>query len=481
MGLEVPNTLTSLDVVFYTLTIASVAFFSFGLILTRQYHWLSYSIYGVMMIVLVAALDGSLAYLAGGDRWYMTDAPLLAGSLTAAFGFAHVAYRLEPGHWLYRAKSLNLVSAVIMAALFPAYALVPDYLPSLVPLYATLNTGMLLMWAAQIFPPMTWTQLTPAQHRFTIIWPVFTALAAVGTYAVHFIGPGFEPATLNGVNRMLFIFHLGHLLVFVCISVLEQIRARVDAERSAAEAGQAAAEAALALEISERDFEKARALASDRSRQLANASHDLKQPIATLRRVVEEHAAHDEGHHAQRLRDAIEYLDQLAGTYLSAGNEALDQSLADGEIAVDQSGRELVELNLIFETVLALFREEAQTVGVMLCARTTDIEFLVHPLALTRAVSNLVSNALAHSQGKKILLCARHKKGAVRVEIHDNGKGMAPEDLVQAMHVRQRGSNSEGSGLGLAIVEAQATEQGWQFDLKSNPGRGTSAYLTIPA
>ena len=58
---------------------------------------------------------------------------------------------------------------------------------------------------------------------------------------------------------------------------------------------------------------------------------------------------------------------------------------------------------------------------------------------------------------------------------------MQPDVLARALQIRQSGAESEGSGLGLAIVEAQASDHGWRFELDTTPGRGTSAYLTIPA
>ncbi|NKB99617.1 MAG: hypothetical protein GKR90_14125 [Pseudomonadales bacterium] len=472
------------DVVFYTLTLATVVFFSVGMIVSRELHWLTYSVYGFLAITLVASIDGTLAHLFN-DPWYRTDGPLIAGAMTAAFGFWHVAFRIEDGHWLAHTRWLNLSFAVLMAILIPTYFLFVEATPSLlVPLYSTLNTGMLLMFTAQIFPPITWTEFSTRQHRITIIWPLTTALVGAGGYVIHFAGPGFSIEMLELLNRVIFSMHLLHLLVFVCISVLVHIRARIEAEQEAADAARQAAEAALALERSERNFERARAVASERSRQLASASHDLKQPITALRQVIERRSAEAEGRDMQRLRDAVDYLDQLTGTFLDEGNKAIDDALESEddhrELDQDELAREAVGVNVILNTVTALFQEEAAQSGMTIGADASDEVIRVQPLALTRAVSNLVSNAIAHSDGKSIRLRAIKQEDGLCIDVTDNGRGMTAEEADQATKLRYKGEHSTGSGLGLAIVQAQADEQDWIFSLQTDPRQGLTARLLIP-
>ena len=476
---EVPSSLSTSDAVFFTLAITSVAFFSIGLVVTRQFQWLTYSVYGVLAISLLASLDGTFAYLFDGNRWMMSDMPLLLGSLTASYGFFHCAYRLEPGHWLYNTRSVQIGFGMLMALLVPLYFAVPSLIPNLVPLYATLNTGMMLMFIAQIFPPVTWTQLTNTQHRITILWPLTTAAVAVGVYTLHFAGPGFEPDFLNFFNRLLFGMHLAHVLVFVWISVIEQIRAKVQAEHAATEAARKAAEAALALEVSEREFERAKTIAANRSRQLATASHDLKQPISALRQVVDQHASNQTESEVQRLRDAIDYLDQLASTYLKVGSVAMDDDFDQQEVAVDNQGHEQVKVNVVVQTVIALHQSAAKAKNIHLSHRSSSLSVVVHPLALTRALSNLVDNAINHSEGSRILMCARRRGSKVRIEVHDNGRGISSTELNKVTQARYRGAESSGSGLGLAIVHAQAEEQNWSFSLSSQEQHGTSAFLLI--
>ena len=477
-ALEVPQAVSVGHAVFYTLALTCVSLFSIVLLVARQYTWLSYSVYGGLMILLIAALDGTLAHLTGGGVWVMANTPLLIGAVAAAYGYFHAAYRLEAGHWLYSTRWLNGCLGVVMLALLPLYFLVPGVIPNLVPLYVVLNTGMLLMFVAQMLPPLTWTRLSKPQHRAAIMWPVTVGVVAVGAYGLHFAGPGFERATLDLINRILFALHLSHLLYFVCISIAEQMRAGVAARQAALEAAREVAEAELALERSERNFERARSLAHDRSRQLASASHDIKQPLAALRQVVERMAQGVTGPEHRRLQDAIDYLDGLAGSYLKLGNRGLDET-EEYEIDVDAEAREHVDVGLILKTVAALHAEDAAAEGVDVRVRAAALDLHVAPLPLTRAISNLVGNALMHSGARRVLLLARKRGAGVRIEVHDNGCGMTADQLARAHRLRERGQDSAGSGIGIPIVQAQADERDWRFSLRSRPGHGTSAYILL--
>ena len=473
-GLEAPTELTAWDVAFYTFVGTCVAVFCTGMALTRQYTWMTYGVYGVLIAAQLACLDGTLAYLSGGNLWMMTDAPLLVGATALGFGFIHAAMRLQQPHWLYGMRGLLLAYGALALLLIPGYFLIP----SLVVLYATLNVLFLLMLVAQVLPPLTWVELSPGQHRVAIIWPVVTAIVFVGIYTVHFLGDGFARSTLDLINRGVYILHVGHLLSFASMSVMDQMRAQQAAEREAADAARRAAEAALALERSEKDFVRAQQVARRSTRQLASASHDIQQPIAALRQAMANRGHTGTQQDARRIRDAIDYLDQLAGSYLQAGNHALDQ--ADAELKRGPDGRERVDTNVVIGTVVSMFEQDAVRAGVELLQRGSNRRLHVSPLALTRCLANMVNNAISHAQASRIVLCVRSRGGRAQIEVRDNGRGMSPEMAAGATELRARSDDSDGSGLGLAIVAALAEEHGWRLSLRSAPGAGTTVGLGVP-
>ena len=476
-ALEAPSNLSFWDVGFYTFTSTCIIFFSISMLLLRAYTWLSYAVYGVLTLLLIASLDGTLAYLRDGDVWWMGYAPLLIGALAVGYGYLHLAFRLESPHWLAATRPFFVLYGVLALALIPAYLL----MDSVVPLYAALNTLMLLMVAAQVLPPLTWTNLNQGQHRLAIIWPVLTGLVGVSAYSVHFLGSGFSRETLDAVNRLIYLLHLSHLFVFVGFVVADQIRERRQALQQAEVAAREAAEAALALERAEREFSRVQALAAERTQRLATASHDLKQPIAALRQALSQYQAQATSADPtgnRRILDAIDYLDQLAGTYLDLGTQELDKQ--DAEQLRDHNGHERVSIGLLFSTIASMFSEDAQAAEIELCVSDSPTELQIAPLAATRALSNLLNNAILHSGGSRVQVDAQHQEAAVRLEVRDNGCGMDAQTVADAMQIRARGVDSEGSGLGLPIVAALADEHGWQLSVDSEPGVGTCAALTIP-
>ncbi|MEM8769416.1 MAG: HAMP domain-containing sensor histidine kinase [Pseudomonadota bacterium] len=474
----VPAALSTWDIVFYTFFFSALVFYSVAMVLLKEYTWLTYSVYGLLLMVLVASLDGTLSVLFDGDRWMMAYGPLFIGSVTAGFGFFHTAYRIEASHWLAGLKPLYRSFALLGLALIPGYYL----LDSPVPLYATLNTLLLLVALAQIFPPLTWTEITPEQHRLALIWPVATIAFAVALYSFHFLGPGFDRPTLDFANRLVLVLHVAHLFSFTGIAILDQKRARQEATRQAEIAAREAAEAELARERSERAYAEAQALASSRSRQLAAASHDLKQPIAALRHAIDAHRSEVTSQQNERIHDAVNYLDQLASTYLELGNDGIDGT--DGtsaELERDNAGRETVSVSLLLKTIASMFEQDAAEQDIEIRRFDSKAKVHVSPLALSRALANILSNAIAHAKPRQILLGCRFREDQLRIEIYDNGRGMSPEELEAATHLRQRGAESDGSGLGLPTVIAVAEQEGWPLDITSTKGSGTRVSLLVPA
>ena len=474
-ALQVPTQLSTWDIAFYTFFISAIVFFFGAMLLLREYSWITYALYGFMLMLLFAALEGTLSVLFDGDPWMMGYAPLFIGSVTTGFGFVHTAFRIEAHHWLVGLRPLYLVFSVLGFSLIPGYYL----LDSAVPLYATLNTLMMLMAVGQIFPPLTWHHLTVTQRKMALLWPMWIIGLGITVYAIHFVGPGFERSTLDAVNRLLLVLHVAHLFAFVGIAIADQMRAKSDALQHAQVAAREAAEADLARERSERAYEDARRIASSRSRQLASASHDLKQPIAALRHAIEAHREEVSDSHNERIHDAVNYLDQLANTYLELGTDALDYQ--DQELARDAEGREELQVEVLFNTLQSMFSTEASQAGLELRVFNSRRQIYVSPLAVTRALSNLISNALKHARAKHILLGCRYLGDQLALEVLDDGSGMSAQEIERAVQLRERGDDSAGTGLGLPIVVAMAEQQGWQWNIDSVPGRGTRMRLVVPA
>ena len=101
-------------------------------------------------------------------------------------------------------------------------------------------------------------------------------------------------------------------------------------------------------------------------------------------------------------------------------------------------------------------------------------------LALIRATSNLVANALRHAQASRIEVKVVTQDGANQLMVSDNGEGMDEAALAQVQSAGAKSDQSDGDGLGLAIVHELAARHGFEFIIRSQLGKGTQASISLP-
>lgn len=102
------------------------------------------------------------------------------------------------------------------------------------------------------------------------------------------------------------------------------------------------------------------------------------------------------------------------------------------------------------------------------------------------ALRHLVANALTHGGGTARVECSLEADGRLALSVTDDGPGMAPEQRAVAMTLFEQGVSPlrrtfGGLGIGLPLVKLAMSAHGGDFDLSSEPGRGTTAVLRFPA
>jgi signal transduction histidine kinase len=148
--------------------------------------------------------------------------------------------------------------------------------------------------------------------------------------------------------------------------------------------------------------------------------------------------------------------------------------------------REPVDVAAIIGDAIAQCRWMAEEHGVVLEERVPRDLPLVEgdPLALTRAVQNLVANAIRHgAEGRWAGVKASAEAGRVVIRVEDHGPGIAPRDARRIFEPFFRGRHSSrvrGSGLGLAIVRRVALAHGGSIRVERR-ARGTAFVLTLRA
>lgn len=148
---------------------------------------------------------------------------------------------------------------------------------------------------------------------------------------------------------------------------------------------------------------------------------------------------------------------------------------------------EEVDLGALCHTLAARFEPAARSAGLTLEVRAEALRTISSERVLDTVISNLLSNAIRYTPpGGRVLLQAQRRRGHPVVSVTDTGIGIPAEhrsrifDRLYRIDT-DRGRQSGGSGLGLAIVRRGAHALGARIELDSEPGRGSTFRLVLPA
>ncbi len=256
---------------------------------------------------------------------------------------------------------------------------------------------------------------------------------------------------------------------------LELVAARETAERAREAADQARQIADVARETADRANQ-------GKSRFLATASHDLRQPLQTLallngslRRLVGEPEA----------LEAIAQQDMAIAAMSRLLNALLDISkLESGAIKPEPTDFQVAEL---FDELRNEFESLATKKGIELEVEPSGDCVHSDPSLVEQILRNLLSNAIKYTlQGRVRLRCLHEQDRLVRIEVIDTGIGIPPDQLPYICdEFYQVGvptnSTRDGYGLGLSIVQRLVALLHVGFDVKSEVGKGSAFSLVLPA
>ncbi len=219
-----------------------------------------------------------------------------------------------------------------------------------------------------------------------------------------------------------------------------------------------------------------------KSRFLAAASHDLRQPLHALGLFAAELTARERAPDKQalvaRIGQSVRALETMFG-------ELLDMSQLDaGKVKVTLSHFPLQQM---FERIATDFLPLAHEKGLQLRFRPTRQWCESDPLHLERILRNLVSNAIRYTTRGGVLVACRVRGKRLWLEVRDTGVGLAEGDreriFEEYLQIDNPGRDRDkGLGLGLSIVQRLADLLGERLVVKSTPGRGSLfAVRTRPA
>ena len=279
------------------------------------------------------------------------------------------------------------------------------------------------------------------------------------------------------------------ITLFILISgwlLRRHLRSSAEVTRNLAE-NQSALEATVASATAELVEQRNAAERANRakSRFLAAASHDLRQPLHALALFSSDLVKQvSQGQTSQLPRLA----DQIASSTKILG-ELLDSLLDLSRLDVQGIHPEIVHFPLqpVFDRILGAQRRAALERQIDLRFRATAHWLHSDPGMIERMLANLVANAVRYvPQGGRVLVLARRAGGRIRIEVRDNGRGIPKEHQEAIFAEFYQVDNSareqgKGLGLGLSIVDRLARALKIPVGLRSLLGRGTVFSLSVEA
>jgi signal transduction histidine kinase/CheY-like chemotaxis protein len=218
-----------------------------------------------------------------------------------------------------------------------------------------------------------------------------------------------------------------------------------------------------------------------KSRLLAAASHDLRQPMHALSLFVDQlrgsRSPEDQAALTRRIGDAVSSLTELL-------DQLLDLSKLDAG-AVQATAQDFALRDLL-ASITTQFAPLARAKGIELRLRARDAWLRGDPLLVQRIVLNLVANAIHYTERGGVLVGSRRRGDRLRIEVWDTGCGIPQdrrEDIFREFVRLDRAEHrrASGLGLGLAIVARLADLLGTRIELRSRVGRGSVFAFELPA
>ncbi|MFC5548507.1 sensor histidine kinase [Massilia aerilata] len=391
---------------------------------------------------------------------------------------------------LAEAQEERLIRAIIeddMRNLLQAWREEPETLPPMDPAMGARVSQEGGQWFA--LPPSLAT-LPVGVHEVEIDGrEVHVAVARFGADRIYrsYDYSAFEKKFRDGMDTILIVtaifvlpsiwlaYWLSGLLVRQVGGLARQVRALRSGASPSIDPGHYDEHEVAELAVAVNEYHGRMAAMVEREKEFtANVSHELRTPLTRIRtscELLEQSAASLDPKSRRRLlqiEQAAEDMHALVECLLALARE---------ETATVASPARLAE---IVELTLERYAEqlERQKVAAVV-AVPGDVRILANAPALGIVLSNLVDNALRHTENGEIRFS--WKDGALQIE--DTGTGIAAQALPHVFErfYRAPGGRGDGFGMGLAIVKKICDRYGWRIAVDSAEGQGTRVLLGLNA
>ena len=217
-----------------------------------------------------------------------------------------------------------------------------------------------------------------------------------------------------------------------------------------------------------------------KSKFLAVASHDLRQPVQAMFYFSQalSYRLSDE-----KSRNVLADLDRSLESLKSLLDSLLDMSKLEAGVVVPRAQNFLISELLL--RAAAEFEPMAEHKGLRLTVMPSSARVNSDPALLARVLQNLVANAVRYTSEGRILVGCRHRGSRLSIEVRDTGVGIPPERLNEIFEEFTQVTSShrhegQGLGLGLAIVRRLCDLLGHRIAVRSKVGKGSIFCVEVP-
>jgi signal transduction histidine kinase len=311
--------------------------------------------------------------------------------------------------------------------------------------------------------------------RLSPILPVYTAFAApmLTLVAIKVWLLGDHAYTALGATSLVYFFSLSLMARNSNREILSAINLRFE---NIALMEKLRVETELA-ETAKREAENANAA---KSKFLAAASHDLRQPIHAQGLFLDVLSHTEQTPHQQSLLASARAASEATSGLLNA---LLDFSRIEAGVVKPQ--QQQLRLQPLLNKIEAELAGLADAKNIVYRSRETHLAVQSDPMLLEMILNNLILNAIRYTKHGGVLVACRRRGDLAVLEVWDTGMGIAPEHQQEIFREFHQLGNPErdrdkGLGLGLAIARGLARTLGHELSLVSVPQRGSVFRLALP-
>jgi signal transduction histidine kinase len=227
-------------------------------------------------------------------------------------------------------------------------------------------------------------------------------------------------------------------------------------------------------------------LNEEKNRFLGMAAHDLRKPIGIILSYsgfliedLESLLDEEQNSFFNTIQTSCSFMKQLVDDFLDVS------AIEAGKFDLDLSP---IDLDLFLPLCLRFNTLQAQKKGIKLVVHSDDSlpRIAMDAPKIQQAITNLVSNAIEHSQAHSIVSISLFKKDhAIIFSVHDSGPGIAPEEISRLFTPygninTKKTAGEKSTGLGLLITRKIVESHGGKIWIDSNVGRGSNIYFNLP-